>query len=54
MLIIIYFIAIKKAVNFLQILPDYLMYLINIGTYTAFYSENISLYENKIREAVYF
>lgn len=54
MLIIIYFIAIKKAVNFLQILPDYLMYLINIGAYTAFYSENISLSGSSTWEAVYF
>lgn len=53
MLIIIYFIAIKKAVNFLQILPDYLMHLIDIWAYTAFYSENI-FSSGSTREAVYF
>lgn len=53
MFIIIYFVAIKKAVNFLQILPDYLMHLIDIWAYTAFYSENISS-SGSTREAVYF
>ena len=54
MLIIIYFVAIKKAVNFLQILPDYLMHLIDIWAYTAFYSENIFSSGSSTREAVYF
>lgn len=53
MFIIIYFVAIKKAVNFLQILPDYLMHLIDIWAYTAFYSENI-FSSGSTREAVYF